>query len=60
LLIAQPKQVLAHDPDPPSRIRVLWNHDYLATAAKFMGFDPSTSITVASPVATPAQNAPHA
>jgi hypothetical protein len=41
LLIAQPEKVLAHDPNPPNRIRYLWNQDYLASAAKLMGFDPS-------------------
>src|SRR5262245_6213806 len=44
LLIAQPEKVLAHDPNPPNRIRHLWNQDYLVAAAKLMGFDPSSSI----------------
>jgi hypothetical protein len=41
LLIAQPKQVLPHGPDPPKRIRYIWNHDCLAAAAKLMSSHPS-------------------
>ena len=41
LLIAQPKQVLPHGPDPPKRIKYLWNQDYFAAAAKLMSSDPS-------------------
>jgi hypothetical protein len=30
LFVAQPKQILAHDPDPlPKRIRIVWNQDCL-------------------------------
>jgi hypothetical protein len=38
LLIAQPEKVLAHDPNPPDRIRYPWNQDYLAAAAKINEF----------------------
>jgi hypothetical protein len=43
LLIAQPKKTLAHDPDPPKRIRSVWNQDCLAAAAKLMSLDPNLS-----------------
>ncbi len=41
LLIAQPKQVLPHGPDPPKRIRHTWNQDCFAPAAKLMSSHPS-------------------
>jgi uncharacterized protein len=45
LLIAQPKQVLAHGPDPQKRISPTWNQD-CPVAAKLMSLDPNTpSIT---------------
>jgi hypothetical protein len=35
LLVAQPIQVRAHDPDPlPKRIKIVWNQDYFASAPK--------------------------
>jgi hypothetical protein len=43
LLIAQPKEVRPHDPDP-QRIKSQWNQDCLVTAAKLMSFDPSIAI----------------
>src|SRR5580693_2107998 len=42
LLIAQPKQVLPHGPDPPKRIRYIWNQDCFAAAPKLMSSHPST------------------
>src|SRR5580693_8716072 len=47
LLIAQPKQVLPHGPDPPKRIRYIWNQDCFAAAAKLMSsheYGPPTTI----------------
>ena len=44
LLIAQPKQVLPHGPDPPKRIRYTWNQDCFATAAKLMSSHPSPCV----------------
>jgi hypothetical protein len=45
LLVAQPKQVRAHDPDPlPKRIRIVWNQDYPASALKLMSSDPSNTM----------------
>src|SRR6516165_3320653 len=41
LLIAQPKQVPPHDPDPPKRIRSAWNQDCFAIAPKLMSSHPS-------------------
>jgi hypothetical protein len=42
LLVAQPKQVRPHEPDPlPKRIRIVWNQDCVASAPKLMSFDPS-------------------
>jgi pilus assembly protein Flp/PilA len=41
LLIAQPKQVPPHDPDPPKTNQVIWNQDCCATAAKLMSSQPS-------------------
>jgi hypothetical protein len=41
LLIAQPKEVRPHDPDPPKRIRSPWNQDSLVPAATLMSLDPS-------------------
>jgi hypothetical protein len=41
LLIAQPKQVLPHGPDPPKRIKYIWNQDCFAVAAKLMSSHPS-------------------
>jgi hypothetical protein len=41
LLIAQPKQVLPHGPDPPKRISCIWNQDCFAVAAELMSFHPS-------------------
>jgi len=40
LLIAQPKQVLAHDPDPQTN-QTVWNQDCLPAAAKLMSSGPS-------------------
>jgi hypothetical protein len=40
LLIAQPKQVPPHDPDPPKRIRSVWNQDCFAAALKLMSSHP--------------------
>jgi hypothetical protein len=37
LLVAQPKQILAHDPDPPPKT----NQDRILRAQKLMSFDPS-------------------
>jgi hypothetical protein len=42
LLIAQPKQVLAHDPDPQTN-QTVWNQDCLPAAAKLMSSGPSQS-----------------
>src|SRR5580700_9203560 len=42
LLIAQPKKVLSHGPDPPKRIKHIWNQDCFATAAKLMSSHSST------------------
>jgi hypothetical protein len=34
LLVAQPKQISAHDPNPlPKRIKIVWNQDCPASAA---------------------------
>jgi hypothetical protein len=44
LLVAQPKQVPAHDPDPPKRISFIWNQDCFAAAAKLMSSDPSITV----------------
>jgi hypothetical protein len=42
LIVAQPKQVCPHDPDPlPKRIRIIWNQGSFASASKLMSFDPS-------------------
>jgi hypothetical protein len=41
LLIAQPKQVLAHDPDPQTN-QTVWNQDCLPAAAKLMSSGPSS------------------
>ena len=42
LLVAQPKQIPAHDPGPfPKRIRTVWNQDCVNAAAKLMSFDPN-------------------
>jgi len=38
LLVAQPKQILAHDPDPFPKT----NQDRILRAQKLMSFDPST------------------
>jgi hypothetical protein len=43
LLIAQPKKVLSHGPDPPKRIKHIWNQDCFATAAKLMSSHSSVS-----------------
>jgi hypothetical protein len=40
LLIAQPKKVLSHGPDPPKRIKHIWNQDCFATAAQLMSSHP--------------------
>jgi hypothetical protein len=40
LLIAQPKQVLAHGPDPPKRISPASNQDCPVQAAKINEFRP--------------------
>jgi hypothetical protein len=37
LLVAQPKQILAHDPDPLPKT----NQNRIVTAQKLMSFDPS-------------------
>ena len=37
LLVAQPKQILAHDPDPLPKT----NQDRILSAQKLMSFDPS-------------------
>src|SRR5690349_21403525 len=37
LLVVQPKQILAHDPDPPPKT----NQDRILRAQKLMSFDPS-------------------
>jgi hypothetical protein len=42
LLNAQPKQIPSHDPDPPKRIRSVWNQDCFATAPKLTSSHPST------------------
>jgi len=43
LLVAQPKQIPAHDPDPfRKRIRIVWNQRCLASAPQLMSSDPST------------------
>jgi hypothetical protein len=42
LLIAQPKQVLAHDPDPQTN-QTVWNQDCLPAAAKLMSSGPNSS-----------------
>ena len=39
LLVAQPKQILAHDPDPLPKT----NQDRILKAQKLMSFDPSQS-----------------
>jgi len=39
LLIAQPKEILAHDPDPLPKS----NQDRIVTAQELMSSDPSTS-----------------
>jgi hypothetical protein len=39
LLVAQPKQILAHDPDPFPKT----NQDRILRAQKLMSFDPSNS-----------------
>jgi hypothetical protein len=42
LFVAQPKQILAHDPAPLlKRIRIVWNQDCFAFAPKLMSSDPS-------------------
>jgi hypothetical protein len=42
LILAQPKQIPAHHPDPlPKRIRIVWNQDCPASAPQLMSFDPS-------------------
>jgi hypothetical protein len=46
LLIAQPKQVLPHGPDPPKRIRYIWNQDCFAAAAKLMSSHPSITVAI--------------
>jgi hypothetical protein len=40
LLVAQPKQVLAHDPDPLQRISTGWNQDCLTAASQLMSSNP--------------------
>ena len=42
LLIAQPKQIPPHDPDPPKRISSVWNQDCFATAPKLMSSHPNS------------------
>src|SRR5580692_8810863 len=44
LLIAQPKKVLSHGPDPPKRIKHIWNQDCFATAAKLMSSHSSSAL----------------
>ena len=54
LLIAQPKKVLSHGPDPPKRIKHIWNQDCFATAAKLMSshssYDYSKDIEPSRPL----------
>jgi len=40
LLVAQPKQILAHDPDPLPKT----NQDRIVRPEKLMSFDPSRSV----------------
>jgi hypothetical protein len=45
LLIAEPKQVPAHGPDPQeNESRHTWNQDCLGLAAELMSSDPSTTL----------------
>jgi hypothetical protein len=41
LLIAEPKQILAHDPDHQSPNQTTWNQDCLGSAPELMSFEPS-------------------
>jgi hypothetical protein len=43
LLVAQPKQILAHDPDPLPKT----NQDRILSAQKLMSFDPNSIVIVA-------------
>jgi hypothetical protein len=44
LLLAQPEQISAHDPDTlPKRIRIVWNHYCAASTPKLMSSDPSAA-----------------
>jgi hypothetical protein len=43
LLVAQPKQILAHDPDPLPKT----NQDRIVRAEKLMSFDPRTYLKIA-------------
>jgi uncharacterized protein len=44
LLMAQPKQVLAHDPTPQKTNHAIWNQDCLGCAADLMSSDPSITV----------------
>jgi hypothetical protein len=57
LLIAQPKQIPPHDPDPPKRISSVWNQDCFATAPKLMSSHPSHT-TMSQPHIISSQGGP--